>query len=149
MPFETRKESVYATPDTGLGIPAVSASYSLNGGDVATSNNGMGGARPYKKAGDGAVSLSAINNPSTTISVCNLVGEEWDPKVDNSGYLTNPIKTFQSHLGVTNILFMDGHVKALKPTVTATSAINMWTNDNTGTHAILQGNLATAEGLLK
>ena len=35
----------------------------------------------------------------------------------------------QGHLGTTNFLFMDGHVKSLKPTATG-SPICMWTINN-------------------
>ena len=44
-------------------------------------------------------------------------------------YITN--SRFQSHTGYANFLFADGHVKAMRPTATATSApvLNMWTID--------------------
>ncbi|HEY3333542.1 MAG TPA: DUF1559 domain-containing protein [Capsulimonadaceae bacterium] len=70
---------------------------------------------------------------------------------------------FAGHTGMTNYLFADGHVKALRPMQTIQNGVNMWTIDNTQTcstytggsgfrttnggfnYAGLQANLATAE----
>ena len=138
---------VYATPNAGVSIPAIPRSYYINGGDEGTSGNGMGGKRPYKK--DAGVSIASIVSTATTISVCELKGNQSDPKMDNAGYFTTATDGFQSHLGTTNFLFMDGHVKALKPTGTASLTLNMWTNDNAGAFAGMLTNLGTAEGLMQ
>src|ERR1051325_5087818 len=65
-PSNTNTNTVYATPNAGAGIPGIARSYYLNAGDEATSGNGMGGPRPYKKAPT-TVSIADINFPATTI----------------------------------------------------------------------------------
>jgi prepilin-type N-terminal cleavage/methylation domain-containing protein/prepilin-type processing-associated H-X9-DG protein len=56
--------------------------------------------------------------------------------------------TVQNHLGTSNWLFADGHVKAMKPTATA-SPKNMWTVEDDGIGpGNLRGNLRTAEAAL-
>ena len=152
--------NVYATG--GSNQPdAIPRSYYLNGGNEGTSGStDFGGTRPYRKhtTSNGIVFLASILSPTTTISVCDLQGGQSDPKVSNTGYLTvnTTFNTFTNHLGTTNMLFMDGHVKAMKPTQTATNQINMWTNSNNtdtnpvtiGANSTLQASMATAQGLL-
>ena len=149
-PSNTATRSIYNTPDTTRNIPSIPVSYNINAGDEGTSGNGMGGKRPFTGK-DKTVSLASIENTATTIAVGECQ-DQYDPKIDNSGYISNtaqPKDNLQSHLGMTNFLFVDGHVKTLKPSATATTAVNMWTNDNKGTFAQLQTNLATADTLLK
>ena len=113
-------------------IPPIPRSYYINGGEEGVTGNGMGGPRPYRKWNAGNVALASLNFPATTIAVCEQQGQQSDPKASNSDYFigaTNRNK-FTNHLTTTNFLFVDGHVKALKPSATATADINMWTNDN-------------------
>ncbi len=153
-PSNTRNVSVYNTPNTTFNVPAIVSGYSLNGGDEGDYADGLGGKRPYKKGVYGTILLAAIPSPSTTISVGELTGKTVEPHLDSSKYMVGTMDTFQNHLGMTNFLFMDGHVKAMKPTATATTAkTDMWTNDNIHTNtatdfANFQAKLATAEGLL-
>lgn len=39
--------------------------------------------------------------------------------------------SFTNHLGTTNWLFVDGHVKAMRPSQTVSGGVNMWANDTT------------------
>lgn len=161
-PSNTNGNMVYATPNAGAGIPSITRSYYLNGGNEATSGTGMGGPRPYLKLNSGGttvVSMASLSYPATTISVCEQQGAQSDPKADNTGYFTNGTNqnAFTNHLGTSNFLFIDGHVKALKPAATASVDINMWTNSNaTGTTTLtagapssLQTAMASAESLLQ
>ena len=68
------------------------------------------------------VSLAALNSPSQTILV-NETATRAYPNWYRSDPMTN-------HLGMSNFLFADGHVKAMKPGATGTP-INMWNINNT------------------
>ena len=135
---------------------AISRSYYANGGDEGTGS--FGGKRPFKKFPE-VVALASVQSPATTIAVCELRGAASSPFADALAYFTNATsdEAFINHLSTTNFLFMDGHVKALKPTATATSTINMWTNTNKtdtasptdGAPSALITAMGTAEGLLK
>ncbi len=71
-------------------------------------------------------SLASFATPSTTI----VVGEHVD-RIDPEFYITDATAfNFTNHLGTTNFLFADGHVKSLKPT--ATMNPNMWTIEDDG-----------------
>ncbi len=94
-----------------------------------TGNNagvvGFGGARPmnaYGVSGNG-LALAQIDSTSQVI----LVGE--NTTRNEPEFWDTPDLTFQNHLGMTNFLFCDGHVKSMKPTATGTPT-NLWTADN-------------------
>jgi prepilin-type N-terminal cleavage/methylation domain-containing protein/prepilin-type processing-associated H-X9-DG protein len=96
------------------------------------------------------VPQSLVVVPSETL----LVGEH--PGLDSSGATyddpdfwasTATSMEFQEHLGTTNFLFADGHVKAMKPTKTV-SPKNMWTVEDDGVApANLRSNVSRAEAL--
>ncbi|RYX82286.1 DUF1559 domain-containing protein [bacterium] len=144
------------TPDSDTiyasGFPR---SYVANGGDEGTSGDGFGGPRPWKQFT--SVSLASLTYPSTTISICEMRGRRSDPHLNRASWLTVSTDTFTSHLGTTNFLFIDGHVKSLRPSATANSSINMWTNENNtatnpttvGAPASLQTAMAAAQSLLQ
>jgi prepilin-type N-terminal cleavage/methylation domain-containing protein/prepilin-type processing-associated H-X9-DG protein len=84
-------------------------------------------------------SMSSISSPSTRIMVVETIDDPtfgvWTPAV---GYIGSPwagngnfLKAgnvpmlFAGHMGTSNYLFADGHVKALRPTKTM-SPMNMW-----------------------
>jgi prepilin-type N-terminal cleavage/methylation domain-containing protein/prepilin-type processing-associated H-X9-DG protein len=98
-------------------------SYSING-----DNTNIGGTAPTGNNGD-AASLSGIASVSQVI----LVGETaagWEyPEMyvgaPDATAFANAMFT-PGHLGNSNYLFVDGHVKAMKPLATATP-VNMWT----------------------
>jgi len=145
------------------GVPAagVPVSYMANGGDEP---GDFGGQRPFTWYGAKRppTSLSSINSPATTLLVVEQAGGETEPMCYNASKFTGTgtptPQQFTNHLGTTNFLFFDGHVKSMKPSATATSTINMWTNSNqtdtttpatAGAPASLQTAMGTAENLLK
>ena len=68
---------------------------------------------------------SEVNFPSTTI----MVGETTD-RYDPEYYVNNNDLRMQNHLGTSNFLFADGHVKAMRPIATGVP-VNMWNLSNT------------------
>jgi prepilin-type N-terminal cleavage/methylation domain-containing protein/prepilin-type processing-associated H-X9-DG protein len=67
-----------------------------------------------------ATALSEIRQVSSVI----LVGEHTD-RGDPEFWDNEPDTRFRNHLGQTNFLFVDGHVKSMKPIATVTP-VNMW-----------------------
>jgi prepilin-type N-terminal cleavage/methylation domain-containing protein/prepilin-type processing-associated H-X9-DG protein len=97
-----------------------------NAGRQATIRTDFGGDRPMNGPYFGsALSLARIPSASQLI----LVGEQRTNRQDPDFYTVVDINLL-NHLGTTNFLFADGHVKAMKPVNTATP-INMWNIDNT------------------
>jgi prepilin-type N-terminal cleavage/methylation domain-containing protein/prepilin-type processing-associated H-X9-DG protein len=87
------------------------------------SNNGdaeFGGSGPIN---DG-VAMARVDSPALVI----MVGEHTD-RADPEFWNNQADTNVQGHLGTTNFLFADGHVKALKPTATVTPT-NMWNITN-------------------
>lgn len=140
----------------------VRRSYIANGGietaGGTTPKRGTGGLRPWQDQRNinalVVISLASLVQPATTISVTETRGiNNSDATVQWMSCLMDPTRTFTDHLGTANFLFLDGHVKALHPTATATPTINMWTNDNQtslpsvapGAPAVLQTTMAKAE----
>ena len=85
-----------------------------------------------------SVALSTVSAPATRILVVDAahpngwqltigVVRSWIP---NMGFDV----MFAGHLGTTNCLFLDGHVKAMRPTATMTP-VNMWGRSHTQTAA--------------
>ncbi len=107
------------------GSPRFPASYSING-----SGSYIGGTPVSETSAPpryAPTTLAAIADPAQTIVVSEY---SWvDNRVNwNDGCATNPGCNglyFKGHLGNSNFLFTDGHVKALKPTSTG-NPINMW-----------------------
>ncbi|BCM92933.1 hypothetical protein IAD21_04817 [Abditibacteriota bacterium] len=125
------------TGHTADGVPAagVPISYEVNGGNYPGDFNGR---RPFLWYGTYSTqnSLASINLPATTIFVHEQASESEPMSYDLTKFTgtvngSNGIKkAFVNHLGTTNLLFGDGHVKALKPSATTSTTINMWTIDN-------------------
>ncbi|BCM89269.1 hypothetical protein IAD21_01114 [Abditibacteriota bacterium] len=125
-----------ASPE-GNSTPDIPRSYSLN----AEPNN-IGGTPPSDNAGISA-SLAAVGSVSQVI----LVGEsatiwKWPEMYMNAGSGASfADNMFTGHLGQANFLFVDGHVKSLKPLATGTP-VNMWTiEDNDATPTTLTDRL--------
>jgi prepilin-type N-terminal cleavage/methylation domain-containing protein/prepilin-type processing-associated H-X9-DG protein len=94
--------------------------------DTATDHKGEGVFSDWSTPG---ILLSEFSTPATTISVAE-VGVPIDYgilAIDRSAYANS---LWNGHLGTGNYLFVDGHVKSLKPMATLTSTVNMWTRDN-------------------
>ena len=153
-------DSVTGTPAAAAGIPAIPRSYLLNAGAAGTGGNDFGGARPFGNGDNNnpsSTAIASINSPATTLAVVENVGGIAAAFLNASDQPTTAPNAFQNHLTLTDFLFVDGHVKSLRPSVTATAATNMWTNSNNtdtnpvtpGATATLQQNMGTATALLK
>ncbi|HEX9996360.1 MAG TPA: DUF1559 domain-containing protein [Abditibacterium sp.] len=80
----------------------------------------------------------------------NDTADTWDGK-KGSGYVGSNAyadSLFTGHLGTSNYLFADGHVKALRPLQTIAGA-NLWYRDNGPISATARGNLERAESLIR
>ncbi len=92
---------------------------------------------PFDDLNGAGKSLSSITVPSTTIAVCELNEKQTGAYELNvtDGAMGNNNQMFSGHLGTSNFLFCDGHVKSLRPTMTIASAdggpasVNMWRID--------------------
>ena len=109
------------------------AHYYANGGGDNDVTQGAGNERnrpmnrPDGNPGEGGASISEIKSPSQ----CILIGENKKDRADLEFYNTGDFE-FQGHLGTTNFLFADGHVKSMRPTLTV-QGTNMWDIDNAKT----------------
>lgn len=99
----------------------------------------------------GAYSIASFQFPATTIAVCEttFVNSDFDITAtyfattnQSGGSVPNKGATmftgiYNGHLSTGNYLFVDGHVKSLKPLATISGAmggsggVNMWANNNT------------------
>lgn len=106
----------------------VSANYMGNihgcGGDPWFSNSNCAGV--FGGRNSPGVALSDINSPATTIAV--IEGQGGTMIYPDYSWSTD--RLFVGHLATTNMLFADGHVKAMKPSGTTATGMNMWSRDN-------------------
>jgi prepilin-type processing-associated H-X9-DG protein len=118
------------------------SAYSGNGANNA-------GCGPFAAQGYPPFNISQFTNPTTTIDLAevnddpNQGGTQTDQvdfEVDGADFATN---LFAGHTSMTNYLFTDGHVKALRPTQTL-QPVNLWTIDNTATCTVYGGNFNTS-----
>jgi prepilin-type N-terminal cleavage/methylation domain-containing protein/prepilin-type processing-associated H-X9-DG protein len=117
--------STGAMNDTDGTIPI---SYVANSGDeqVVDASPDSNGGRPIPRFGTENVSLSQIESPSTTIQVSERTTGA-DPRLNaNDNIFVGTTSYMTNHLGTTMFLYVDGHVKALKPTSTV-NTLNQWT----------------------
>ncbi len=112
-PSNTATGNMLGTPDAARGFPtAIPISYLANGG-LTDDPNGPGSARPMIQSSDATISLASFDSVSETI----LISEH--KSSNNSDLYDVPkIVDLQGHLGTTNFLYADGHVKSLRPTAT-------------------------------
>jgi prepilin-type N-terminal cleavage/methylation domain-containing protein/prepilin-type processing-associated H-X9-DG protein len=75
-------------------------------------------------------SLAELASPSQSILVYENSGTSKKPDLWENTEIRDGRVDLTNHLGMTNLLFADGHVKAMKPMATVTGA-NMWSNDPT------------------
>jgi prepilin-type N-terminal cleavage/methylation domain-containing protein/prepilin-type processing-associated H-X9-DG protein len=124
-PSNTSTDNVQNTGGAAPNPPAIPVSYIGNGGNE---NADWGGNRPMDDTNGEA--LSNFDNPATTI-VVHEVRNHNEARLNSVGDFTvnTPDRYFTNHLGMSNFLFFDGHVKALKPSATGTP-LNMWTLEN-------------------
>ena len=107
--------------------------------------------------------LAEMVSPSQTIAVTEITNVPWvsfDVDRDSASYddsgkggiatTSYGQRLFTGHLGTTNYLFSDGHVKALRPMQTV-QGVNLWYYDNSPFGANSQGMavLQKAESLIK
>jgi prepilin-type N-terminal cleavage/methylation domain-containing protein/prepilin-type processing-associated H-X9-DG protein len=110
------------------GSPVFMRSYAING-----TGSYIAGSPPSNLGAFAPLSLAAIDDSAQTIMVAEYSWIDayvnWD---DGNALNANPGLYFKGHLATSNFLFVDGHVKALKPAATG-SPVNMWniemTND--------------------
>jgi len=150
-PSNPSKDFLQSTPDSGTGTPGIPRSYQANAGIGGNFTGNGDDNRPMRFENIGT-SISKLNLPSTTILVHEQAGfndESFSYNTDKVRGDTNvPPSAFTNHLTTSNFLFVDGHVKALKPGSTSTSSINMWAVDN-APYTPCATDMATAEAFLK
>ncbi|BCM92709.1 hypothetical protein IAD21_04591 [Abditibacteriota bacterium] len=126
------------TLNVNWSLSTIPKSYVCNGGYSSTDFGGTGaiGDRPmrplnYNYAGyDKGVNTSFYQSPSQTIVVAEKGTDTTnEAQISYIGSVTPPGNALQNHLGTSNYLFVDGHVKALKPIATGTP-YNMWLSNN-------------------
>ena len=142
--YQVFKCPSYTPTTTVNNAPAIAASYMCNGGGSYQAGIGAGsptstdagGVRPMNRGEQtrpvsGGANLSQFASSSQTILVLEHSDDSYNSDLYNVSDLAGGANTnFQNHLGTSNFLFADGHVKSLKPMATVTGA-NMWTLDPT------------------
>jgi prepilin-type N-terminal cleavage/methylation domain-containing protein/prepilin-type processing-associated H-X9-DG protein len=135
--------TINGTPVAATGIPAIPVSYVCVGGsqdgyDGYGANDIYGGPvpMPYYLDGNGNFNgSSSISSkyvsPSNTILVGETRSQNGSTVRGDPDFWTDQTDfEMQGHSGMSNFLFADGHVKAMKPTATG-STLNMWNMNNT------------------
>lgn len=98
---------------------------------------GQNGRGVFGDSGAPGVPLASLQAPSQTIAVSEGTHEGYPDMNVMNHY--NSLDFFAGHVDISNYLFADGHVKALKPMATMNECdpagctpkqINMWTADN-------------------
>jgi prepilin-type N-terminal cleavage/methylation domain-containing protein/prepilin-type processing-associated H-X9-DG protein len=129
----------------------ISVSYIAN--SLATDSDPVpswGGDPPMSIVGTtlkGGVSVASIESPTQVLLVMENSGTSIAGYIGSYVSLTDGADDFTNHLGLTNFLFCDGHVKAMKmrPTVVP---VNMWnvSNGPRGNVNLLGGAVARQDG---
>ncbi len=108
--------------------PAIPISYAANGYGISSNADfGLTGtsSRPMNNAT--SVAIAAIDSSSTTLlvgeQIANLVLFNTAAAAISTGAGNSQIT---NHLGMSNWLYADGHVKSLKPTATVSGGVNQW-----------------------
>ena len=126
-PSNTATGNMNGTPNAANNVPAIPISYAANAGNEDASTGPGASPRPMKSLDSGTVSLASIDSVALVI----MISEH--RTLDNPRFKdTLDLPGLQGHLGTTNFLFMDGHVKSLKPTATGYN-VCLWTNNNAAT----------------
>lgn len=114
--------------------------------------HGSGAAMGYINDGP---NLSAVSSPSTAITVIEMTANTWDFVITlDNGHNDFDDALYAGHSTLGNYLFADGHVKALKPMATissamgGTGAVNMWQRDGIDYGAESDDNLGKCQIIL-
>lgn len=119
----------------------ISVSYVCNGkGDVTSGLSifyDWGGHAPMSRAATGpygtllgGINLARIVSPAEVLLVFENTHTSQGPYMNNYfSLLSGQTVKMTNHVGMTNILFCDGHVKAMKPMSTL-EPLNMWSVNN-------------------
>ena len=94
----------------------------------------------FNGAPDNNLSLAQLQAPASTNGIVETVYDYIDFNVTNGFFLYNNGNSsalFSGHTQSSNFLFLDGHVKSMRPLATldvndggSNTQLNMWTNDN-------------------
>lgn len=128
-PSNTSNSPLARTEIVAGGPGTYPRSYICNGTGttLATELANYGGPRPINRTNNGnavGVSIARIKSAAELI----LITEH--PDRGDADVWAPAQMGFLNHLGMTNFLFADGHVKSMKPVATGTP-INLWNMDNT------------------
>ncbi len=134
----------YVCNGSGSGSATSYTDFSSTG---ARPMNYMQGLATYRRGGAALAEFEAV---SQTILVAENTGADIGPGVWAVADINSGSTDFTNHLGTTNFLFADGHVKSLRPSQTISGA-NMWsmTPDTDTANAALKGAMATEEARMK
>lgn len=137
-PSNTRKNTrlgrTGSTAANFIGISYICNGKGDNTGGLSTYESG--GTSPMNRVDTnlpGGVPLSRVAMPAQVILVHENKGSSTGEMIWNTSeilYTGAGTVDFQGHLGTTNFLFCDGHVKAMKPTATYWP-LNLWNITNT------------------
>ncbi len=138
-----------SNPNTQTAYADIAGSYQVSDDYVVNYNQAFAapGASGDGAAGDvgGAVSLASIQAPSSLIVVMENnpnnkapYTSNWNIDLTNAAFSTDPPNSgfFAGHTGMTNYLFVDGHVKSLRPFATisqrdgGSGTTNFWVRDS-------------------
>ncbi|RYG75030.1 DUF1559 domain-containing protein [bacterium] len=113
---------------TSQGLPAGSPTFPRSYGINGNNRDGKNAPTEYSSSQN----LAAIPSTATTILVTeySYVSSEFPFNYTVASY-ANPVFSSRGHLGNSNFLFCDGHVKAMKPQATG-SPVNMWSIEEDG-----------------
>jgi prepilin-type N-terminal cleavage/methylation domain-containing protein len=119
------------------GVLGFTVSYSANT-DITSARN-----RPFVNTPD-TIALAALQSPAQIIGIAETTTRYTDFKLEQPGSWGQPTargaiyegNLFAGHNGLSNFLFMDDHVKAMKPLATldtssgGSGSLNLWSNNN-------------------
>lgn len=118
----TNNNGMLNNSNLGSGRDEIPASYVAN----SWPNWAFGNANASPMSENSNVAIASINETARVI----VVGESQTRTSHNYWFNNANDVGFTNHLGTTNFLFADGHVKALKPTATIRGTDTMWTVTN-------------------
>ncbi len=137
-----KSKQVFACPSNtdsttiAVGTTDIAVSYTANGAGnpaPAAADTPGSNTRPMSAASvTGGAALAAIDSSSTTLLVGEITGLN-SPEYSSPAQIASATALFlTNHLGTSNWLYADGHVKSLKPTAT-TRGLNQWVMSNQDT----------------